>query len=78
MQTTNCGPNNLPAFFVAMKPNGFAWKDLHYKRSVILNANVAEVFDSSGSMNTVLRLEIRATRAAGTKTAKMPAKQRAA
>jgi hypothetical protein len=61
-----------PEFFTNMEPNRFAGKDLHYKRSIILDADVAEVFDSAESVNTVLRSAIRAMRAAGTKAAKPP------
>ena len=64
-------------FFKGMKPNRFASADLHYKNSVILDADVAEVFDSSEAVNAFLRAGIRAMRTAGTKTAKTPAKRRA-
>jgi hypothetical protein len=70
-------PEYPPELFRDMKPNRFAGKDLHYKRGVILDADVAEVFDSSESVNTVLRSAIRAMRTAGVKTAKTPAKRRA-
>ncbi len=70
-------PEYPPEFFRNMEPNRFAGKDLHYKRSVILDADVAEVFDSAESVNTVLRSAIRAMRAAGTKAAKTPTKRRA-
>jgi len=66
-----------PDFFKEMKPNRFAGKDLRYKRSIVLDADVAEVFDSSESVNAVLRSAIRAMRTAGAKTSKVPAKRRA-
>ncbi len=70
-------PEYPPEFFRNMNPNRFAGKELHYKRSVILDADVAEVFDSSESVNTFLRSAIRAMRTTGTKTTKTPAKRRA-
>jgi hypothetical protein len=70
-------PEYAPEFFRDMKPNRFAGKELHYKRSIILDADVAEVFDSSESVNAVLRSAIRAMRTAGAKTTKPPAKRRA-
>ena len=61
-------------FFKSMKPNRFAGKGT---RSVILDADVAEVFDSAESVNTVLRSAIKAMRSAGAKAARTPAKRRA-
>lgn len=63
-------PEYPPEFFKGMQPNRFAGKNLHYKRSIILDADVAEVFDSSESVNAVLRSAIRAMRTAGAKSAK--------
>jgi len=54
-------------FFESMKPNRFAGKGT---RSVTLDADVAEVFDSSESVNAVLRSTIKAMRSAGAKAAK--------
>jgi len=45
--------------------------------AVILDADVADVFESSEEVNTVLRLAIRAMRVTGAKKAKTPAKRRA-
>ncbi len=64
-------------FFRNGKPNRFAGKDLHFKNSVILDADVAEVFDSSESVNAFLRAGIRAMRTAGAKKVKSPTKRRA-
>jgi hypothetical protein len=54
-------------FFKSMKPNRFAGKN---PRSIILDEDVAEVFDSSESVNAILRSTIKAMRSAGTKAAK--------
>ena len=62
-------------FFTDMKPNRFAGKELQFKRSIILDADVAEVFESSEAVNTVLRSAIRAMRAAAPKTSKGSAKR---
>lgn len=59
------------------RPNRFAERFKNETIAVILDADVADVFNSSESVNTVLRSAIRAMRAAGTKTAKTPAKRRA-
>ena len=51
--------------FKNMKPNRFASQKKVYKRQfVILDEDVAKVFDSSESVNDVLRLAIRAMRTA--------------
>ena len=70
-------PEYPPEFFQNMKPNRFAGKELHYKRGIILDADVAEVFETSEEVNTVLRSAIRAMRVTGAKKAKTPAKRRA-
>jgi hypothetical protein len=67
-------PEYPKEFFKSMKPNRFAGKDT---RSVTLDADVAEVFDSSESVNAVLRSAIKAMRSAGSKVVKAPAKRRA-
>jgi hypothetical protein len=54
-------------FFQSMKPNRFAGKGT---RSVTLDADVAEVFESSESVNAVLRSAIKAMRTAGAKAGK--------
>lgn len=76
-ETDDLRPEYPREFFKNMKPNRFAGKELQYKRSVILDADVAEVFESSEAVNTVLRSAIRAMRAAGTKTTKASTKRRA-
>ena len=49
--------------FKNMKPNRFAGMDLKFKGAqIILDADVAEVFDSSQQVNTVLRSVIKAMR----------------
>ena len=50
-----------------MKPNRFAGMDLHFKgrRAVLLDEDVAEVFDQE-SVNTVLRSAMKAMRTAAT------------
>lgn len=52
--------------FGTMKPNRFAEMDLVFKgrRAVYLDADVAEVFDTSEAVNTTLRAVIRAMRRA--------------
>lgn len=70
-------PEYSRVFFKGMKPNRFASADLQFKNSVILDADVAEVFDSSEAVNTFLRAGIRAMRTAGAKKTKAPARRRA-
>ena len=50
--------------FKKMKPNKFAGMELQFKgrRSVLLDEDVADVFDSSEAVNTVLRSAIKAMR----------------
>jgi hypothetical protein len=60
-------PEYPKEFFQSMKPNRFAGGG---ERRVILDADVAEVFDSSEAVNTVLRSTIKAMRNAGTKVSK--------
>jgi hypothetical protein len=50
--------------FKNWKPNRFAGMDLKFKGRppIVLDADVAEVFDSSESVNTVLRTVIKAMR----------------
>ena len=50
--------------FKNMKPNRFAGMDLKFKGRppIVLDADVAEVFDSSEAVNTVLRTVIKAMR----------------
>ena len=79
MKKKTSEPDDLRAeypkdFFKSMKPNRFAGKD---PRRVTLDADVAEVFDSSESVNAVLRSTIKAMRSAGAKATKAPAKRRA-
>jgi hypothetical protein len=60
----------------AMKPNRFAGMNLEFKgrRAVLLDEDVAEVFDQE-SVNTVLRSAIKALRtAAKTPKTKVPAR----
>jgi hypothetical protein len=56
--------------FRGMKPNRFAGADLVFKgrRAVVLDADVAEVFDSQEAVNTVLRSAIKAMRASAPTT----------
>lgn len=53
------------------KPNKFAGMELKFKgrRSVFLDEDVADVFDSSEAVNTVLRSAIKAMRTATPKRA---------
>ena len=67
-------PEYPKEFFQGMKPNRFAGTGT---RSITLDADVAEVFDSSESVNAVLRSAIKAMRSAGAKVAKAPPKRRA-
>jgi len=61
-------PEYGPEFFRNMKPNRFASETIVRKQQlVILDEDVAKVFDSSESVNTVLRSAIRAMRSAGAK-----------
>jgi hypothetical protein len=57
--------------FTKMKPNRFAGMDLKFKgRSpILLDADVAEVFDSPEAVNTVLRSTIKAMRTAEVRAA---------
>jgi len=65
-------PEYGPELFRNMKPNRFAGMDLKFKgrRAVLLDADVAEVFDQE-AVNTVLRSAIKAMRTA---TAAVPKK----
>ena len=67
-------PEYPKEFFKDMKPNRFVRKTAP---SIILDADVAEVFDSSESVNAVLRSTIKAMRSAGVKATKPAAKKRA-
>jgi len=58
------------------RPNRFAGRFKEETVAVVLDADVADVFESSEAVNTVLRSAIRAMRVAGIK-AKTPAKRRA-
>lgn len=62
-------PEYGPELFRNMKPNRFADMDLKFKGRppVFLDDDVAEVFDSSEAVNTVLRSAIRAMRTGATK-----------
>jgi hypothetical protein len=53
-----------PEFFDKAKPNRFAGKEMKFKgsRAVLLDEDVAEVFDSGEAVNTVLRSTIKAMR----------------
>ena len=69
-------PDYGPELFQRMKPNRFAGKDLVFKgRAVVLDEDVAEVFDTPEAVNTVLRSAIRAMRKAAPRTVR--AKRRA-
>ncbi|MEO8218058.1 MAG: hypothetical protein ABI718_13335 [Acidobacteriota bacterium] len=59
-------------FFESAKPNRFAGQDIHFKgtRAVLLDEDVAEVFESGEAVNTVLRTTIRAMRTNATAKAK--------
>ena len=67
-------PEYGPELFRNMKPNRFAGMELKFKgrRAVLLDEDVAEVFDQE-TVNTVLRSAIKAMRMAAHK-AKPPAK----
>lgn len=58
-------PEYPPEFFRDMKPNPYAGMDLKFKgrRAVLLDEDVAEVFDQE-TVNTVLRSAIKAIRTA--------------
>jgi hypothetical protein len=58
-------PEYPPEFFREMKPNPYAGMDLKFKgrRAVLLDEDVAEVFDQD-TVNTVLRSAIKAMRTA--------------
>ena len=63
--------------FSKMKPNRFAGMQLSVP--IYLDDDVAEVFDSSEAVNTVLRSAIRAMRSAGAKQSpKRPSSKRRA
>ena len=70
-------PEYSPEFFRTMKPNRFAGVDLKLKgrRAVLLDEDVAEVFDQE-TVNAVLRSAIKAIRtaAAASKKTKPAAK----
>lgn len=68
-------PEYGPELFRNMKPNRFAGMDLKFKgrRAVLLDEDVAEVFDQE-SVNTVLRSAMKAMRTAA---AAAPKKTRA-
>ena len=55
--------------FKKMKPNKYAGMELNFKgrRSVFLDEDVADVFDSSEAVNAVLRSAIKAMRMAAPK-----------
>jgi hypothetical protein len=61
-------PEYPAEFFRNMKPNRFAGMDLKFKGRppIILDADVAEVFDSPEAVNTVLRTVIKAMRTSTT------------
>jgi hypothetical protein len=59
------------------RPNRFAGRFKEETVAVILDADVADVFSSSESVNAFLRAGIRAMRATAPKPAKTPAKRRA-
>jgi hypothetical protein len=65
--------------FKNMKPNRFAGTDLKFKgrSSIILDADVAEVFDSPEAVNTVLRSVIKAMRTAADSSGAKPARKAA-
>jgi hypothetical protein len=60
-------PEYGPELFRAMKHNRFAGTDVKFKgrRAILLDEDVAEVFDSPEAVNTVLRSAIKAMRTAG-------------
>jgi hypothetical protein len=57
-------PHYPAEFFRNMKPNRFAGMDLKFKGRppIVLDADVAEVFDSPEAVNSVLRSVIKAMR----------------
>jgi hypothetical protein len=64
--------------FAQMKPNRFASVTKTYKQKfVALDEDVAEVFDTSESVNAVLRSAIRAMRTAAKMPKARPSKRRA-
>ncbi len=73
-------PEYGPELFANMKPNRFAAMDLKFKgkRTVLLDEDVAEVFDSPEAVNTVLRSAIRAMRGAAGKAKSTPKTKRRA
>jgi hypothetical protein len=80
-QNDELRPHYGSELFRGMKPNRFAGSDLKFKgrRAVYLDADVAEVFDTTEAVNTVLRSAIRAMRRAvpGTSPKTVRAKRRA-
>jgi len=68
-------PEYPAEFFRGMKPNRFAGMDLKFKGRppIILDADVAEVFDSPEAVNTVLRSVIKAMRTASSGKTKVKA-----
>ena len=69
-QNDDLRPEYGAELFRSMQPNRFAGADLKFKgrRSVYLDADVAEVFDTPEAVNTVLRSAIRAMRRAVPRT----------
>jgi hypothetical protein len=69
-------PEYGPELFRSMKPNRFAGMDLKFKgrRAVLLDEDVAEVFDQE-SVNTVLRSAMKAMRTAAPKKTQASAKK---
>jgi hypothetical protein len=63
-------PEYGPDFFKNMRPNRFA--GVTFAPPIYLDEDVAEVFDSSEAVNTVLRSAIKAMRKAAPKRAKTP------
>lgn len=69
-------PQYGPELFRNMKRNRFAGVELQFKgrRSIYLDEDVAEVFDTPEAVNTVLRSAIRAMRTAGVTTSSKTAR----
>lgn len=59
------------------RPNRFAERFKNETIAVVLDADVADVFNSAESVNTILRSTIRAMRTASAKRAKTPTKRQA-
>jgi hypothetical protein len=73
-------PEYGPELFHEMKRNRFAGEDLVFKgrRAVVLDQDVADVFDTPEAVNTMLRSVIRAMRTAAPAASRTPRTKRRA